>query len=330
MKLLTTGGAGFIGSNFVRYWQKKYPKDKITVLDKLTYAGHKQSLAGLKISFIKGDICDPSVVDRAMKNIDVVVHFAAESHVDRSILGPEVFVKTNVIGTQVLLQHALKYQVKLFHHVSTDEVFGSLPLNKPQLKFDENTCYRPHSPYSASKAASDHLVRAWHDTYDLPITITNTSNNYGPYHDPEKLIPRFITNLLSDQKVPLMGQGENVRDWCYVLDHCRAIDLIIHAALKDKKITGETFCVGGKSERTNLEVTRTILKLLGKDESWIEPIPHRLGHDERYAISTKKIEKMLGWKPKYSFEESLAETVAWYQQNQSWWRPLKKTSEDLK
>lgn len=330
MNLLITGGAGFIGSNFVRYWLDKYPQDKITVLDKLTYAGHRQNLKGLKIRFIKGDICDPLAVNRAMKGTDVVVHFAAETHVDRSIMGPEAFIQTNVIGTQVLLQHALKHQVKLFHHVSTDEVFGSLPLNSPKLKFDETTCYRPHSPYSASKAAADHLVRAWHDTYGLPITITNTSNNYGPYHDPEKLIPRFITNLLIGKKVPLMGKGENVRDWCYVLDHCRAIDLIIHAALKNDKIIGETFCVGGNSERTNREVTHEILKLLGKDQSWIEPIPHRLGHDERYAINSTKIKKLLGWQPQYSFEEALANTVTWYEQNHAWWRPLKEASEDLK
>ncbi len=324
MKILITGGAGFIGNNFVHYICAKYPDYQIVVLDKLTYAGHKENLSGLAIDFIKGDICDPEAVDRAMAGVDVVAHFAAETHVDRSIMDPQAFIQTNVVGTQVLLQHALKHQVKLFHHISTDEVFGALPLDQPDLKFTEETCYAPHSPYSAAKAASDHLVRAWHDTYGLPVTITNTSNNYGPYHDPEKLIPRFITNLLFDQKVPLMGKGENVRDWCYVLDHCRAIDLIIHAALKDSSLVGETFCVGGNSERTNLEVTRALLKILKMGESLIEYVPHRLGHDARYAIDSSKIKKRLGWEPEASFEESLAETVKWFQENDWWWRPLKE------
>lgn len=324
MNLLVTGGAGFIGSNFVRYLCDRYPDYNVVVLDKLTYAGHRENLSGLPIKFIHGDISDPQAVNQAMEGAAVVVHFAAETHVDRSIIGPETFIQTNVVGTQVLLQHALKHQVKLFHHVSTDEVFGSLPLDRPDLKFNENTCYAPHSPYSAAKAASDHLVRAWHETYGLPVTITNTSNNYGPYHDPEKLIPRFITNLLTGQKVPLMGQGENIRDWCYVLDHCRAIDLIIHAALKDPTLIGETFCVGGNSERTNLEVTEALLKILGLDNSLIESVPHRLGHDSRYAIDSTKIKTILGWEPKASFEKSLADTVKWYQENAWWWRPLKE------
>ncbi len=324
MRLLVTGGAGFIGSNFVRYIKKKHYKYKIHVLDKLTYAGHLTNLKDLDIEFVKGDIVNPKTVETAMKKVDIVVHFAAESHVDRSIVGPDAFIKTNVIGTKVLLQAALKEKVKLFHHVSTDEVFGSLQLNNPKLKFNEETCYRPHSPYSASKAASDHLVRAWHDTYGLPVTVTNTSNNYGPYHDPEKLIPRFITNLLTGKKVPLMGKGENVRDWCYVLDHCEAIDIIIHAALEDSQIIGQTFCVGGNAERTNREVTNQILKFLGKDESWIEPIPHRLGHDERYSIDTTKMKRFFGWQPRYTFEEALAQTIDWYKENSWWWRPLIK------
>lgn len=324
MKILVTGGAGFIGSNFVRYICSKYPDYQIVVLDKLTYAGHRENLSGLKIDFIKGDICNPDIVNQAMEGVEVVVHFAAETHVDRSIMDPQAFIQTNVIGTQVLLQHALKHQVRLFHHISTDEVFGALPLDQPDFKFTEETCYAPHSPYSAAKAASDHLVRAWHDTYGLPVTITNTSNNYGPYHDPEKLIPRFITNLLTGQKVPLMGKGENIRDWCYVLDHCRAIDLIIHAALKDSSLIGETFCVGGNSELTNLEVTRALLKILRLDESMIEHVPHRLGHDARYAIDSSKIKTKLGWEPKASFEESLAQTVNWFQKNEWWWKPLKE------
>ena len=244
MKILVTGGAGFIGSNFVHYWVEKYPKDEIVVLDKLTYAGHKENLSGLPIKFIKGDICDPEVVSRAIKGVDVVAHFAAETHVDRSVLGPGVFIQTNVVGTQVLLQNSLVEGVKLFHHVSTDEVFGSLPLNRPDLKFSEISSYNPHSPYSASKAASDHLVRAWHETYGLPVTISNTSNNYGPWQDREKFIPRFIANLVIGEKLPLMGKGENVRDWIYVEDHCRAIDMIIHAALKDEKIMRDFLCGG--------------------------------------------------------------------------------------
>lgn len=325
MKLLITGGAGFIGSNFVHYWKDKHPKDSIVVLDKLTYAGHLENLDDIKgIKFIRGDICDPEVVSEAVSEVETIVHFAAESHVDRSIVGPGVFLRTNVIGTQVLLDEALRSGVKLFHHVSTDEVFGSLPLERADLKFNETSPYKPRSPYAVSKAASDFLVRAYHETYGLPITISNTSNNYGPYQDPEKLIPRFVTNILSGEKVPLMGKGENVRDWCYVGDHCRAIDMIVHAALKDKRLVGETFCVGGNGERTNLEVTKEILRILGKDDSWISPIEHRLGHDLRYAIDSSKIQRMLGWRPKYKFEEWLVDTVKWYQENESWWMPLKE------
>lgn len=322
MKILVTGGCGFIGSNFVRYWQKKYPDDEISVLDKLTYAGHIENLADLHYTFVQGDICDASVVDQAMAGQDIVVHFAAESHVDRSIVGPGAFITTNVVGTQVLLDSALKNHVRHFHHVSTDEVFGSLPLDRPEQKFSETSPYLPHSPYSASKASSDLLVRAWHSTFGLPVTITNTSNNYGPYQDPEKLIPRFITNLLSGRKVPLMGKGENIRDWCYVIDHCRAIDMVIRGALKDPGLLGQTFCVGGNAELTNYQVTRAILKHLGKDESWIEPVPDRLGHDNRYAIDTGKIKKILGWQPEYSFTFGLAETIEWYKSHESWWKPL--------
>ncbi|HAI63068.1 MAG: dTDP-glucose 4,6-dehydratase [candidate division WWE3 bacterium GW2011_GWF2_41_45] len=324
MKILITGGCGFIGSNFVRYWRKKYPQDEIVVLDKLTYAGHKENLSDIAHTFIQGDICDPSIVAKAMQNADTVVHFAAESHVDRSIVGPGIFIQTNVIGTQVLLEEALRQKVKLFHHVSTDEVFGSLPLDSPELRFNESTNYSPNSPYSASKASSDHLVRAYHKTFGLPVTVTNTSNNYGPYQDPEKLIPRFVTNLIEEKKVPLMGNGENVRDWCYVEDHCRAIDLIITGALNDQRIIGETFCVGGNSEKSNLEITNTLLKIFEKDSSWIEKIPHRLGHDERYAIDSSKIKQMLGWEPENKLEDRLSETVKWYKENGWWWKPLKE------
>lgn len=325
MKILVTGGAGFIGSNFVRYWNRTNPSDSIVVLDKLTYAGHKENLLGVNnVNLVQGDICDPETVREVMHGVTAVVHFAAESHVDRSIIEPSIFLKTNVLGTQVLLEEARLARVSLFHHVSTDEVFGSLKLEDFGSRFTESTPYNPHSPYSASKAGSDHMVRAWHDTYGLPVTISNTSNNYGPYHDLEKLIPRFTTKLLVGEKLPLMGKGENVRDWCYVLDHCEAIGTIVNAALQDSSIIGETFCVGGNSERSNLQVTQELLRLFGRDESWIEPIEHRLGHDARYSIDSSKIRDTLGWKPKHQFEEWLAETVDWYRKNEWWWRPLQE------
>ncbi len=328
MKLLVTGGAGFIGSNFVHYWIEHYPEDEVVVLDKLTYAGHIENLQDISVDrslhIVRGDICDPVIVREVMRGTDVVIHFAAESHVDRSIVKPDDFIRTNVFGTFTLLEGARREQISLFHHVSTDEVYGSLPLDRPDLKFDESTPYNPHSPYSASKASSDHLVRAYHETYGLPITITNTSNNYGPWQDPEKLIPRFITNLLSGQKVPLMGRGENVRDWIHVIDHCSAIDKVVHTALKDGAVVGETFCVGGNSERSNRQVTDQLLGLFGKDDTWIEPIPHRLGHDARYAIASGKIQKMLGWQPEFDFETWLAKTVDWYRENEWWWMPLKE------
>src|SRR3989344_2988535 len=260
MKLLVTGGAGFIGSNFIRYYLEKHPNDFIVNLDKLTYAGHIESTKDFaenpNYKFIKGDITNSNDVAEAMNDVEVVVHFAAESHVDRSVLEPLEFVKTNVLGTAQLLQTALKKKIKRFHHVSTDEVFGSLKLEDPP--FNEETKYDPRTPYSASKAGSDHLVRAYFETYGLPVTITNCANNYGPYHDPEKLIPRFITNLLQDQKVPLMGKGENIREWLYAKDHAAAIDLVLQ-----KGNIGETYCVGGES-RTNLEATKLILKFLDR------------------------------------------------------------------
>lgn len=331
MNILVTGGAGFIGSNFIHYWHSVYPADHIRVLDKLTYAGHRENLRDIEneIDFLVGDICDQPTVEKSFTGIDVVVHFAAETHVDRSIVGPAEFIRTNVVGTQVLLSEALKQQIKLFHHISTDEVFGELPLDKPELKFSETTPLNPHSPYSASKAASDMLVMAWHRTYGLPVTLTNTSNNYGPYMDVEKLIPRFITNLIDGQKIPLMGQGKYIRDWLYVEDHCRAIDLIIHQALIDQKIIGQSFCVGGNSERTNLQVAQSILKLLGKDESSIEYVPDRLGHDTRYAIDTGKINRVLGWNQKFNFDTGLAMTVEWYKKNELWWRPFKQGRPDI-
>ncbi len=329
MKLLVTGGAGFIGNNFIRYWLKKYPKDKIVNLDKLTYAGHLSStkdFSGNKnYRFIKGDICDPRVVDGAIKGVDLVVHFAAESHVDRSVVGPQVFIKTNIIGTQVLMDAALKHKVKHFHHVSTDEVFGELPLNSKK-KFSEITPYKPRSPYSASKAASDHLAQAYHETYGLPLTITNGSNNYGPYQDPEKFIPRFITNLIDDKPLPIYGDGKYVRDWLYVEDHCRAIELVI----KKGKI-GETYLVGGLTiDINNLAVAKKLLKIFRLPEKkYLKFVKDRPGHDRRYAVDWNKIRKELGWQPEHNFDEWLSQTVKWYQDNQWWWRSLKKRAEQL-
>lgn len=322
MKILVTGGAGFIGSNFIRYWLKKYSKDKIINLDKLTYAGNLANLADIKTNnyhFIKGDICDGKLVNKIMKDVDVVANFAAESHVDRSILGPQVFVKTNVIGTQVLLDAAVQNKIKRFHHVSTDECFGALALGTKE-KFNEETLFKPNSPYSASKAASDHLVRAYFKTYGLPITITNTSNNFGPYQFPEKLIPLAITNLLEGKKVPVYGDGLYVRDWLYVEDHCRAIDLVIHA----NKV-GETYCVGGMTKDIpNIEIIKKILRIMGEDESMIEYVKDRPGHDRRYSVDWEKIKNQLGWEPKYDFDTWLEKTIKWYKNNTNWWNPLKE------
>lgn len=319
MKVLVTGGAGFIGSNFIHYWIKNHPDDKIVNLDKLTYAGHIESLKELEdnpnYSFIQGDIAELEDVKKAMEGVDLVVHFAAESHVDRSVIDPLIFVKTNVLGTANLLHIALENKIKHFHHVSTDEVYGDLEQDDPP--FNPNTSYNPRTPYSASKAGSDHLVRAFFKTYGLPITITNCANNYGPYHDPEKLIPRFITNLLEGKKVPLMGQGENIREWLYVEDHAKAIDIVI-----EKGKVGETYLVEGE-ERTNLEVTKKILEILGLDESNIEFVEHRLGHDFRYANDGSKLRE-LGWEREHNFEEDLEKTVQWFKENGWWWKPLIK------
>lgn len=322
MKLLVTGGAGFIGSNFIFYWTKKYPDDTVVNFDKLTYAGNLENLREVErnphYKFIKGDITDPQTVHSAMEEIDIVVHFAAESHVDRSIMEPAAFVRTNVLGTQVLLDAAVKKKVKKFHHVSTDEVFGSLELNNPN-KFSERTIYNPRSPYAASKAASDHLVRAYHITYGLPVAITNCSNNFGPYQFPEKIIPLVITNLLEGKKVPIYGDGLYVRDWLYVEDHCRAIDIVLKKG-KD----GETYCVGGLTEDiNNLTVIKKILKILGKSEDMIEFVKDRLGHDRRYAIDWSKIKNELGWMPEHSFDEWLEKTVLWYKTHEEWWKRIK-------
>jgi dTDP-glucose 4,6-dehydratase len=326
MRILVTGGAGFIGSNFIRYWFGKYPKDKIVNLDKLTYAGHISSTKDYSqnpnYKFVKGDICDIKAVNSAMKGVDFVVHFAAESHVDRSITGPQIFLKTNLIGTQVLLDSALRNKVKRFHHISTDEVFGALPL-KSKEKFSEETNYDPKSPYSASKAASDHLVRAYFNTYGLPVSITNSSNNFGPFQDPEKFLPRMITNMINNEPILLYGDGKYVRDWIYVEDHCRAIDMV----LKKGKV-GETYLVGGLTEDiNNLDVSKMLLKMFNKDNSNIKFIKDRPGHDRRYAVDWSKIKKDLGWMPKYDFERWLKYTVDWYKQNEWWWKPLKNQAE---
>jgi dTDP-glucose 4,6-dehydratase len=328
MKLLVTGGAGFIGSNFIRYWLNKHPGDKVINLDKLTYAGHLSSTNDFSknrnYKFIKGDICNRVLVEKVMKGIDAVVHFAAESHVDRSILGPQVFIKTNVIGTQVLLDAALKCGVKKFHYVGTDEVFGSLPLESKK-KFDEDSLYDPRSPYSASKAASDHLVKAYFHTYGLPVTVTNCSNNFGPFQDPEKFLPRMITNLIDGKTLPIYGDGKNVRDWLFVEDHCRAIDKV----LKKGKV-GETYLVGGNTrDINNLEVAKLLLKIFSKDKTWLKFVEDRKGHDRRYAVNWKKIKEDLNWEPKYAFDVWLTKTVEWYKDNEWWWRPLKKKAEEL-
>ena len=320
MKLLVTGGAGFIGANFILYWLEKYPDDYIVNFDKLTYAGNLESLKSVadnpRYSFVKGDICEASAVDPLVTECDVIVHFAAESHVDRSISGPAVFVKTNVIGTQVLLDAAVKHK-KRFHHISTDEVFGSLSLDSTE-KFNESTRYDPHSPYSASKASSDHLVCAYHTTYGLPVTISNCSNNYGPFMFPEKFIPLTIINAMQNKKVPVYGDGLYVRDWLYVTDHCRAVDMIIQQGT-----IGETYCIGGLTDDiNNLSVVKKILHIMGKDESLIEFVKDRPGHDRRYAVDWSKMKRDLGWAPAHDFDTYLEKTVEWYWNNEGWWKKL--------
>jgi len=319
-KLLVTGGAGFIGSNFIYYWLKKYPDDKIINLDVLTYAGNLDNLRDVEdnqnYKFVKGDICDADLVNDLVKDIDLIVHFAAETHVDRSIMDSGDFIKTNVEGTRVLLDAAKDNNNIRFHHISTDEVFGSLGAN--DLSFNENTPYDPRSPYSASKAAADHLVRAYWHTHKLPITISNCTNNYGPYQFPEKLISLVITNLLKDEKVPLYGKGENIRDWIYVDDHNMGVDAVV----KKGKI-GETYCLGGGNELPNIEIVKNILKLLNKDESWIKFIKDRPGHDFRYAMDYGKAKNELGWEPKIDFNQGLAKTVKWYKDNKEWWEKIK-------
>ena len=321
MKIIVTGGAGFIGGNFVHYMVNKYPDYNIIVLDKLTYAGNLATLEPVKdkIRFVKADIADREAVYKLFEESkpDIVVNFAAESHVDRSIEEPEIFLKTNVLGTQVLMDACRKYGIKRFHQVSTDEVYGDLPLDRPDMFFTEETPIHTSSPYSASKASADLLVQAYHRTYGLPITISRCSNNYGPYHFPEKLIPLMIANALADKPLPVYGEGLNVRDWLYVEDHCIAIDLIIH----NGKV-GEIYNIGGHNEKTNIYIVKKILELLDKPESLITYVTDRKGHDLRYAIDPTKIHNDLGWQPETMFDDGIVKTVNWYLDNKSWWEEI--------
>lgn len=323
MKILVTGGAGFIGSNFIYYMLGKYKEYSIVCLDALTYAGNLETLADAMqhpgFKFIKGDIADRSLVYELFEQErpDVVVNFAAESHVDRSIENPGIFLQTNVVGTGVLLDACRKFGIRRYHQVSTDEVYGDLPLDRPNLFFTEETPLHTSSPYSASKAAADLLVLSYHRTFNLPITISRCSNNYGPYHFPEKLIPLMIANALYDKPLPVYGKGENVRDWLYVEDHCSAIDRIIH-----KGREGEVYNIGGHNERSNLEVVKTILRHLNKPESLICFVTDRPGHDLRYAIDPTKIHRELGWLPATSFDDGIKKTIKWYLDNKAWWEHI--------
>lgn len=327
MKILVTGGLGFIGTNFIKYWFKNHPQDSIINFDKITYAANPANLTDIEnnpnYQFVKGDICDPAAVDPVMKGIDLVVHFAAESHVDRSIDDPLLFVKTNVLGTYTLLQAALEHKVPHFHHVSTDEVYGTIALDSNQ-QFNESTHYDPTSPYAASKASSDHFVRAFVKTYKLPATITNCSNNYGPYQHPEKMIPRMITNLINGNKVPIYGQGLNFRDWVFVDDHCRAIELVIQKGRK-----GETYCVGGLvGQVANIDLVKKVLQLMGKSESNLEFVTDRPAHDN-YSVNWQKIKNELGWQPQESLNSGLQKTINWYQDNSGWWQQSKRDAENF-
>ncbi len=319
-KIMVTGGCGFIGSNFIRHIINKYPEAEVVNLDALTYAGTLENLRDVgknpRYKFIKGSVCDPHAVAEAMDKADAVVHFAAESHVDRSIEDPSVFVMTNVVGTQVLLDRAVKLKLEFFVQISTDEVYGSLG---PEGYFTETTPLSPNSPYSASKAGADMLALAYHHTFGLPVAVTRCSNNYGPYQFPEKLIPLFINNALQDKPVPLYGDGQNVRDWLHVSDHCKAVDMVMR-----KGAPGEVYNIGGNNERKNIEITALILKELNKPHSLINHVTDRLGHDRRYAIDSSKIQREIGWKPEVSFEGGIRDTIKWYTDNQEWCRLVSK------
>jgi len=321
--LLITGGAGFIGSNFIHYFTRKYPEYRIINLDKLTYAGNLENLRDIEdnpnYKFIKGDIANRKLVGEIFNynNIDAIINFAAESHVDRSIEDPGVFIKTDIYGTYVLLEAARKYNSKIFLQISTDEVYGSIE----DGSFAEDDALKPSSPYSASKAGAEMIVRSFFKTFGTPIIITRTTNNFGPYQYPEKIIPLFVTNLIDNIKVPLYGDGMNVRDWIYVDDNCGALDLVLH-----KGRVGEIYNIGAGNEKPNIWITKEILKLLDKPESMIEPVEDRLGHDRRYSVDCTKLKKDLGWETQYDFEEALKKTVNWYAANEKWWRPLKGRS----
>lgn len=323
MNIIVTGGAGFIGGNFCHYMTKKYPEDNIICIDKLTYAGNMETLAPImdkgNFQFFKADIADREAIYQIFRETkpDIVVNFAAESHVDRSITDPEIFLRTNIIGTSVMLDACREFGITRYHQVSTDEVYGDLPLDRPDLFFTEDTPIHTSSPYSASKASADLLVQAYARTYHMPCTISRCSNNYGPYHFPEKMIPLMIANCLNDKELPVYGKGDNVRDWLYVEDHCIAIDLIIR-----KGTDGEVYNIGGHNEKTNLEVVKTILKQLDKPESLITYVTDRPGHDRRYAIDPTKIHKELGWLPDTPFEEGIKQTIQWYLDNRSWWENI--------
>ena len=324
MNILVTGGAGFIGSNFVHYLYNARPDWHITVYDALTYAGNKANIAGLdasRVSFVHANICDEAAIDAAVADCDAVVHYAAESHNDNSLHSPWPFVETNIIGTYRILE-AIRKHGKRLHHVSTDEVYGDLELDDP-AKFTPDTPYNPSSPYSSSKAASDHLVRAWVRSFGIQATISNCSNNYGPYQHVEKMIPRQVTNILSGQKLKLYGAGENVRDWIHTEDHSSGV-----LAILEKGRIGETYLIGADGEKNNLEVFDMILRLMGKDQSWLEHVNDRPGHDMRYAIDSSKLRQELGWEPKYTdFTAGLQATIDWYTENQAWWQPHKDETE---
>jgi len=323
MNILVTGGAGFIGSNFIYYQLKNHPDDRIVCLDALTYAGNLANLESAlnhpSFRFVKGDITDRACVFKLFEEekFDIVANFAAESHVDRSVENPGVFLHTNVFGTQVLLDACRQYGVKRFHQVSTDEVYGDLPIDRKDLFFTESSPLRASSPYSASKAAADLLALAYYRTYQVPVTISRCSNNYGPYHFPEKLIPLMITRALNDQSLPVYGKGENIRDWLYVEDHCAAVDLVMRSGR-----AGEVYNIGGHNEKSNIEIVKLILKILGKPESLITFVADRPGHDLRYAIDNTKITSELGWSPQIEFEDGLQKTVQWYLNNRSWWENI--------